>query len=110
MVLEARQVKTTLSSLRNKPEQRLDLVIAGTADAVLMVESEAYELTEQEMLGAVKFGHDAIKPVIDLIIDLAEEAAKEPFDFQSPDYSELYARVKSLGEAEALAWSPNADA
>ncbi len=69
----------------------------------MMVESEAYELTEQEMLGAVKFGHDAIKPVIDLIIDLAEDAAKEPFDFQSPDYSALYNRVKSLGEADMRA-------
>ncbi|RJL07591.1 polyribonucleotide nucleotidyltransferase [Paracoccus aestuarii] len=92
-----------MDQLRNNPEQRLDLVIAGTADAVMMVESEAYELTEEEMLGAVKFGHDAIKPVIDLIIDLAEEAAKEPFDFQSPDYSALYNRVKSLGEADMRA-------
>ncbi|MFN4060079.1 MAG: polyribonucleotide nucleotidyltransferase [Paracoccus hibiscisoli] len=92
-----------MDQLRNNPEQRLDLVIAGTADAVMMVESEAYELTEEEMLGAVKFGHDAIKPVIDLIIDLAEDAAKEPFDFQSPDYSALYNRVKSLGEADMRA-------
>lgn len=92
-----------MDGLRNNPEQRLDLVIAGTADAVMMVESEAYELTEQEMLGAVKFGHDAIKPVIDLIIDLAEDAAKEPFDFQSPDYSALYNRVKTLGEADMRA-------
>ena len=92
-----------MDQLRNNPEQRLDLVIAGTADAVMMVESEAYELTEQEMLGAVKFGHDAIKPVIDAIIELAEHAAKEPFDFQSPDYSALYNRVKSLGEADMRA-------
>ncbi|NHF73989.1 polyribonucleotide nucleotidyltransferase [Paracoccus xiamenensis] len=87
-----------MDQLRNNPEQRLDLVVAGTKDAVMMVESEAYELTEDEMLGAVKFGHDAMQPVIDMIIDFAETAAKEPFDFQSPDYSELYARVKSLGE------------
>ncbi|WP_405403449.1 polyribonucleotide nucleotidyltransferase [Paracoccus sp. Ld10] len=92
-----------MDHLRNNPEQRLDLVIAGTADAVMMVESEAYELTEEEMLGAVKFGHDAIKPVIDLIIDLAEDAAKEPFDFQSPDYSALYSRVKTVGEADMRA-------
>lgn len=92
-----------MDQLRNNPEQRLDLVIAGTKDAVMMVESEAYELTEEEMLGAVKFGHEAIKPVIDLIIDLAEEAAKEPFDFQSPDYSALYNRVKTLGEADMRA-------
>ncbi|WP_265500068.1 polyribonucleotide nucleotidyltransferase [Paracoccus beibuensis] len=92
-----------MDQLRSNPEQRLDLVVAGTADAVMMVESEAYELTEEEMLGAVKFGHDAIKPVIDLIIDLAESAAKEPFDFQSPDYSALHGRVKELGEADMRA-------
>jgi polyribonucleotide nucleotidyltransferase len=87
-----------MDNLRGNPEQRLDLVVAGTKDAVMMVESEAYELTEDEMLGAVKFGHEQMQPVIDLIIDLAEAAAKEPFDFQSPDYSALYARVKSLGQ------------
>ncbi|SDE40171.1 polyribonucleotide nucleotidyltransferase [Paracoccus isoporae] len=87
-----------MDQLRNNPEQRLDLVVAGTKDAVMMVESEAYELTEEEMLGAVKFGHEQMQPVIDLIIDLAEAAAKEPFDFQSPDYSTLAGRVKSLGE------------
>lgn len=87
-----------MDQLRNNPEQRLDLVVAGTKDAVMMVESEAYELSEAEMLGAVKFGHDAMQPVIDMIIDFAEDAAKEPFDFKAPDYSELYARVKSLGE------------
>jgi polyribonucleotide nucleotidyltransferase len=83
-----------MHDLRNNPEQRLDLVVAGTKDAVMMVESEAYELTEAEMLGAVKFAHEQIQPVIDLIIALAEDAAKEPFDFQAPDYSELYAAVR----------------
>ncbi|TRW95938.1 polyribonucleotide nucleotidyltransferase [Paracoccus sp. M683] len=92
-----------MDQLRNNPEQRLDLVVAGTKDAVMMVESEAYELTEEEMLGAVKFGHEQMQPVIDLIIDFAEDAAKEPFDYQAPDYSVLYARVKSLGEAEMRA-------
>ncbi|MBK4216363.1 polyribonucleotide nucleotidyltransferase [Paracoccus caeni] len=92
-----------MDQLRNNPEQRLDLVVAGTKDAVMMVESEAYELTEEEMLGAVKFGHEQMQPVIDLIIDLAEVAAKEPFDFQSPDYSALYARVTELGEADMRA-------
>ncbi len=87
-----------MHDLRNKPEQRLDLVVAGTKDAVMMVESEAYELTEAEMLGAVKFGHEQIQPVIDLIIDLAEAAAKEPFDFSPPDYSALYDAVKAAGE------------
>jgi polyribonucleotide nucleotidyltransferase len=79
-------------------ENRLNLMMAGTKDAVMMVESEAYELSEAEMLGAVNFGHNAMQPVIDLIIDLAEDAAKEPFDFQPADNSALYARVKELGE------------
>ncbi|MGV8950323.1 MAG: polyribonucleotide nucleotidyltransferase [Cypionkella sp.] len=92
-----------MQGLRNNPDQRLDLVIAGTKDAVMMVESEAYELTEDEMLGAVKFGHDAMQPVIDLIIDFAEDCAKEPFDFQAPDYADLYAKVKTAGETEMRA-------
>ncbi|MDH2326612.1 polyribonucleotide nucleotidyltransferase [Cereibacter sp. SYSU M97828] len=92
-----------MQKLRDNPEQRLDLVVAGTQDAVMMVESEAYELTEAEMLGAVKFGHEAMQPVIDLIIDLAEEAAKEPFDFQPADYSKLYAKVKKSGEKQMRA-------
>ena len=92
-----------MHNLRMNPEQRLDLVVAGTKDAVMMVESEAYELTEAEMLGAVKFAHDAIQPVIDLIIDLAESAAKEPFDFQPVDYSDLYEAVKKAGEKDMRA-------
>ncbi len=93
----------SMQKLRDNPEQRLDLVIAGTKDAVMMVESEAYELTEAEMLGAVKFGHDAMQPVIDLIMDFAEDCAKEPFDFSPPDYSALYGRVKSAGEVQMRA-------
>ena len=88
-----------MQNLRNNPEQRLDLVVAGTKDAVMMVESEAYELTEDEMLGAVTFAHEQIQPVIDLIVALAEDAVKEPFDFASPDYSALYEVVKKAGEA-----------
>ena len=61
-------------------ESDLDLVMAGTLEGVLMVESEAQELSEEIMLGAVNFGHDAIKPVIEAIIDLAESCAKEPRD------------------------------
>ena len=89
-----------MQGLRNNPDQRLDLVVAGTKDAVMMVESEAYELTEDEMLGAVTFAHEQMQPVLDLIIDLAEVAANEPFDFTPPDYSVLYEKVKSLGEAQ----------
>ena len=92
-----------MRNLRNNPDQRLDLVVAGTKDAVMMVESEAYELTEEEMLGAVTFAHEQIQPVIDLIIDLAEEAAKEPFDFQPPDYSDLFEAVKAAGEEQMRA-------
>ncbi len=89
-----------MHKLRENPEQRLDLVVAGTQDAVMMVESEAYELSEAEMLGAVKFAHESYQPVIDLIIGLAEDCAKEPFDFSPPDYSALYAKVKAAGEAQ----------
>ena len=62
-------------------ESQLDLVVAGTQDAVLMVESEAKELSEEIMLGAVMFGHRHFQPVIEAIIQLAEKAAKEPRDF-----------------------------
>ncbi|MCE8441943.1 polyribonucleotide nucleotidyltransferase, partial [Rhodovulum sulfidophilum] len=92
-----------MQGLRTNPDQRLDLVVAGTRDAVMMVESEAYELTEAEMLGAVTFAHDNIKPVCDLIISLAEAAAKEPFDFTPPDYSALYEAVKAVGEEKMRA-------
>ncbi|MEQ9039369.1 MAG: polyribonucleotide nucleotidyltransferase [Silicimonas sp.] len=92
-----------MHDLRNNPDQRLDLVVAGTKDAVMMVESEAYELSEDEMLGAVTFAHEQIQPVIDLIIDLAEDAAKEPFDFQPPDYSAIYDAVKAAGEEQMRA-------
>ncbi|HEX8640189.1 MAG TPA: polyribonucleotide nucleotidyltransferase [Allosphingosinicella sp.] len=61
-------------------EGELDLVVAGTRDAVLMVESEAKELSEEVMLGAVMYAHEASKPVIDAIIRLAEQAAKEPWE------------------------------
>jgi polyribonucleotide nucleotidyltransferase len=87
-----------MDHLRTKPDQRLDLVVAGTKDAVMMVESEAYELTEEEMLGAVTFAHAQIQPVIELIVAIAEDAAKEPFDYQPADYSELYTAVKAAGE------------
>ncbi|WP_296763308.1 polyribonucleotide nucleotidyltransferase [Sediminimonas sp.] len=92
-----------MQGLRTNPEQRLDLIVAGTRDAVMMVESEAYELSEAEMLGAVNFAHEQIKPVVDLIVDLAEDCAKEPFDFQPPDYSALYDAVKAAGEEKMRA-------
>ncbi|MBE0693941.1 MAG: polyribonucleotide nucleotidyltransferase [Aquamicrobium sp.] len=82
------------------PESKLDLVVAGTADAVLMVESEAQELPEDVMLGAVMFGHKAFQPVIDAIIRLAEAAAKDPRDHVAPDYSALEAEMLQLVEGE----------
>ncbi|GBD49896.1 polyribonucleotide nucleotidyltransferase [Methylopila sp. Yamaguchi] len=78
----------------------LDLVVAGTQDAVLMVESEAKELSEEVMLGAVMFGHAGFQPVIDAIIRLAEKAAKEPRDHQVADVSELEAKLRELVEAD----------
>ncbi|HUE46013.1 MAG TPA: polyribonucleotide nucleotidyltransferase, partial [Aestuariivirgaceae bacterium] len=77
-------------------ESDLDLVVAGTADAVMMVESEAQELSEQMMLDAVMFGHREFQPVIDAIIDLAEKAAKAPRDVPEDDISELTAKVREM--------------
>jgi polyribonucleotide nucleotidyltransferase len=77
----------------------LDLVMAGTLEGVLMVESEAKELTEEVMLGAVAFGHAAFQPVINAIIELAEHAAKEPWALPEPSESEiaLKKRIDELG-------------
>ena len=84
-------------------ESELDLVMAGTADAVMMVESEAYELSEEVMLGAVMAGHESIQPVIDAIIDLAEQAAKEPFDFEAEDHSAELEKIQKLVGADLSA-------
>ncbi|WP_407049045.1 polyribonucleotide nucleotidyltransferase [Methyloraptor flagellatus] len=78
----------------------LDLVVAGTQDAVLMVESEAKELAEDVMLGAVMFGHKSFQPVIEAIIRLAEKAAKEPRNFTAPDLSEIEKAVLEIAEAD----------
>ncbi|HFQ15728.1 MAG TPA: polyribonucleotide nucleotidyltransferase, partial [Rhodobacteraceae bacterium] len=86
-------------------EGDLDLVVAGTHDAVLMVESEANELSEDVMLGAVNFGHEGFQPVIDAIISLAEKCAKEPRPVDVPDLSDVYDRVKEIaGEDLAAAY------
>jgi polyribonucleotide nucleotidyltransferase len=84
-------------------ETQLDLVVAGTADAVLMVESEAKELPEEVMLGAVMFGHRHFQPVIKAIIDLAEKAAKEPREVATVDNSAIEAEMRGVGEAELRA-------
>ncbi|GEO99926.1 polyribonucleotide nucleotidyltransferase [Methylobacterium haplocladii] len=83
-----------------KEESTLDLIVAGTQDAVLMVESEAKELSEDVMLGAVMFGHKHFQPVIEAIIRLAEKAAKEPRDFSPPENAEAEKAVLEIGEAE----------
>ncbi len=74
----------------------LDLLVAGTKDAVMMVESEAKELSEDDMLGAVMAGHDAMQPVIEMITALAKKAAKPAFDFTAPDYKAEKAAAKKL--------------
>jgi polyribonucleotide nucleotidyltransferase len=89
--------------LDEMPESQLDLVVAGTQDAVLMVESEAKELTEDVMLGAVMFGHRHFQPVIDAIIRLAEKAAKEPRDLTLPDNVALENEMRGLVETELRA-------
>ncbi|WP_299476596.1 polyribonucleotide nucleotidyltransferase [uncultured Roseibium sp.] len=85
------------------PESALDLVVAGTNDAVLMVESEAKELDEDTMLGAVMFGHKGFQTVIDAIIKLAETAAKEPRELSIPDHSDLFGKVKAMAADELTA-------
>jgi polyribonucleotide nucleotidyltransferase len=85
------------------PESKLDLIVAGTGEAVLMVESEAQELDEQTMLGAVMFGHKGFQPVIDAIIKLAEQAAKEPRELALPDISALEKEMLKLVEPDLRA-------
>jgi polyribonucleotide nucleotidyltransferase len=84
-------------------ESQLDLVVAGTTDAVLMVESEAKELPENIMLGAVMFGHKHFQPVIEAIIRLAEKAAKEPREFATPDNTTLETAMRDLIESDLRA-------
>ena len=77
----------------------LDLVVAGTKTSVLMVESQAQELTEERMLEAVMFGHKHMQLVIDMIIAFAEESAKEPWDFKAAEYpADLLQGIKALAE------------
>jgi len=75
---------------------QLDLVVAGTTEGVMMVESEAKELSEEVMLGAVKAGHESFQAVIEAIIALAEQAAKDPFEFESPDHSALLKSIQEI--------------
>jgi len=90
-------------TIQELPESELDLCVAGTQDAVMMVESEAKELSEDVMLGAVMAGHKAIQDVIDLIIDLGERAAKEPWDYEPVDLSAELKQVQDLVGADLSA-------
>ena len=84
-------------SLSEVAEGRLDLVVAATGDAVMMVESEAKELTEDEMLGGVMFAHAEIRKVINAIIDLAEKAAKDPWELATAEGNDdIKAELKKL--------------
>ena len=82
-------------------DSQLDLVVAGTREGVLMVESQANELSEEIMLGAVMFGHEAYQDVINAIIELAEQAAKEPRPIEDipQEVTDLAEKVQELGEA-----------
>ena len=75
------------------PGSELDLVVAGTRDAVMMVESEAKELPEETMLAAVLFGQEQFQPVIDAIIELAQACAKEPWELELEDHGALYEQL-----------------
>jgi polyribonucleotide nucleotidyltransferase len=90
-------------TLDEMKESQLDLVIAGTQDAVMMVESEAKELSEEIMLGAVMFGHRHFQPVIEAIIKLAEKAAKEPREVAATDNAKLEKEILGLAEKDLRA-------
>ena len=90
-------------------ETNLDLVVAGTSDAVLMVESEADELSEEIMLGAVMFGHKHFQSVIEACIRMAEKAAKEPREMEEKDNSTLEAKVAELAKSGLEAAYQEAD-
>lgn len=76
----------------------LDLVVAGTKDSVMMVESEAYILTEEQMLDAVVFAHKEMQPVIKAINELAKEAGKERWTVEAKDNKDLYKKISALAE------------
>ena len=90
-------------TLDQMKETRMDLVVASTSDAVMMVESEIKELSEDEVLGGVMFAHKANQEVINAIIDLAEHAAKDPFEFTPDDTDALKAQAKALVGADLAA-------
>jgi polyribonucleotide nucleotidyltransferase len=91
--------------IEDLPKSSLDLVVAGTGEGVLMVESEAKELSEEIMLGAVMFGHKSFQPVIQAIIELAESCAKEPWDLpvKAANYATVEERLRAVVGADIAA-------
>jgi polyribonucleotide nucleotidyltransferase len=87
-------------SIDTYPESKLELVVAGTRDAVMMVESEAQELSEDVMLGAVMFGHQQMQTAIDAIIRLAEKAAKDPRPAPEDVHAPVRAAIKAAASAD----------
>src|SRR5262249_16089635 len=102
-LIDGKYVLNPTLDQQKQDENRMDLVVAGTNDAVMMVESEIEELTEEQVLGGVMFAHDSFQPVIQAIFELAEHAAKEPFDFEPEDTEALKSEVKQLVGAEIVA-------
>ena len=96
-------------TLEEMKESNLDLVVAGTGDAVLMVESQASELSEEVMLGAVMHGHREFQPVINAIISLAEKCAKEPRDVPENNDDELKEKVSGIARGDLEAAYQEAD-
>ena len=96
-------------TLEQMEDTSLDLIVAGTQEAVLMVESQADELSEDVMLGAVMFGHKEFQPVIDACVRMAEKAAKEPRDVPENDDSELQAKVAGMAQEGLKAAYQEAD-
>ena len=90
-------------TLDQMKESAMDLVVAGTSDAVMMVESEIQELSEEVVLGGVTFAHKSMQPVIDAIIELAEHSAKEPFEFTPDDTEALKSEARKLIGADLAA-------
>src|SRR6185312_11742571 len=87
-------------SIETYPESKLELVVAGTRDAVMMVESEAQELSEEVMLGAVVFGHKQMQTAIDGIISLAEKAAKDPRPIPESTTAPVLERLKAAASPD----------
>ena len=89
--------------IQDMAQSKLDLMVVGTSDAIMMIESEASELSEERMLEALMFGHKNFQPVIDAIIKLAEVAAAEPWPFQPEDKEPYIAKIKDLIGADLRA-------